>query len=114
MAMAVVRRGDAGYEELRRGMVWQARAPARYPEAIAAVESVEDVQAAVRLAHDEGLRLAVRSGGHSWIGACLRDDSLLVDLSRLDGLRLDPEARRASIGPGVTNGRLAAALQDAS
>jgi FAD/FMN-containing dehydrogenase len=95
-------------------MVWQARVPERYPEAIVSVESVEDVQAAVRLARDEGLLVAVRSGGHNWAGACLRDGSLLVDLSRLDRLELDAAGMRASIGPGVTNGQLSAALQEAS
>lgn len=95
-------------------MVWQARVPDRFPEAIVTAESVEDVRAAVGTARDEGLHVAIRSGGHSWIGACLRDVSLLVDLSGLDELEIDGARMRASIGPGVTNGRLARALQDAS
>jgi FAD/FMN-containing dehydrogenase len=94
-------------------MVWQSRVPDRHPEAIVSAASVEDVQAAIGLARDEGLQVAVRSGGHSWIGACLRNDSVLVDCSRLDALELDGDAMRATIGPGVTNGRLAAALEQA-
>jgi FAD/FMN-containing dehydrogenase len=95
-------------------MVWQARVPERFPEAIVSAASVEDVRAALELARDEGLQVAVRSGGHSWIGACLRDGSLLIDVSGLDELKLDTGAMRAAVGPGVTNGRLAAALQETS
>ena len=50
------------------------------------------------------LKIAVRGGGHSWVGFPLRDGSLLIDLGRLKRARINPEARRATIQPAI-NGR---------
>jgi FAD/FMN-containing dehydrogenase len=94
------RRGEDGYEEARWGAVWNARTPGRYPDLIVQAEGEEDVLAAVRRAASEGLRIGVRSGGHSWAGNHLRDGGMLLDLSRLDSLALDAEAGTAVVGPG--------------
>ena len=75
---SIVRRGEAAYEATRQRMVWNARTPARFPEMIVSAASESDVVAAVRLARSRGLQVAVRSGGHSWVGASLRDGTLLV------------------------------------
>jgi FAD/FMN-containing dehydrogenase len=107
----MVRRGAAGYEELRRRLVWNARLPERYPEVIVQAGTTAEVVAAVGLARELGLRLALRSGGHSWCAAALRNDSLLLDLSTLDHVRIDPAARRLRAGPGLTNGELTSALR---
>lgn len=64
----VHRRGDAGYEEARRKAVWHAGTPARFPNVIVQALDENDVIAAVRLAREEGRKIAVRSGGHSWAG----------------------------------------------
>jgi FAD/FMN-containing dehydrogenase len=100
----IVRRGAAGYEELRRSLVRSALLPARYPEVIVRAQTIDEAVAAVRLARELGLQLATRSGGHSWFAAALRDGSLLLDLSRLNDLRIDLDGRRMTVGPGLTNG----------
>ena len=73
-------------------------------------QTIDDAVAAVRLARELGLKLATRSGGHRWCAAALRDDSLLLDLSRLNDLRIDHDGRRMTVGPGLTNGGLTGAL----
>ena len=62
----VLRRGGEGYERLRRGAVWHAGVPDRFPEVIVFASTEDDVGAAVRIARELGLRVAVRSSGHSW------------------------------------------------
>ena len=104
------RRGDAGYEQARLGAVWNERKPARYPTAIVLAASDDDVVAAVTLARRESLAVSVRSGGHSWVGNGVRDGTLLVDLSRLAGIEVDPVARSAAVRPATRGPDLLAEL----
>jgi FAD/FMN-containing dehydrogenase len=110
--MSLLRRGEDGYEAARLDAVWNARKPDRHPDAILLARTEADVVEAVRLARAEGWTIGLRSGGHSWIGTGVRDGGLLLDLSRLDGLTIDREARRVAAGPGLRgtdlNARLAA------
>ena len=106
----VVWRGDERYEATRQSMVWNALKPARYPEAIVSAASDADVVAAVRLARSRGLQVAVRAGGHSWVGSPLRDGTLLIDLSSLREVAVDPAAGTAAVQPAVTSSELAQAL----
>jgi FAD/FMN-containing dehydrogenase len=106
----VVQRGDKEYETTRQGMVWNALKPARFPEAIVKVASEADVIAAVELARSRGLQVAVRAGGHSWVGSPLRDGTLLIDLSALRGVEIDEATRIAAVQPAVTSSELAEAL----
>ena len=106
----VVWRGDEQYEATRQSMVWNALKPARYPEAIVGAASDADVVAAVELARSRGLQVAVRAGGHSWVGSPLRDGTLLIDLSSLRKLEIDEAARTATVEPAVTSSKLAEAL----
>ncbi len=99
-------RGDSGYEAARRGAVWNAFTPERYPELILQAASEADCVAAVALARERGLKLSVRSGGHSWAGNHLRDETLLLDLSGLREVEIDPEAMRASAQPGCPGNEL--------
>ena len=91
--------GDAGYESLRRAMVWNQLVPERYPRIIVEAANDNDVIEAVRFARANRMKIAVRGGGHSWVGFSLRDDSLLIDLGRLNEVSIDPQARRAKVGP---------------
>ena len=95
-------RGEAGYEEARRATVWNGRLPDRFPDVVVQATSVADVQAAVRYAKSEGLQVGVRSGGHSWAANHVRDGGVLLDVSRLDEVRLDAAGHSAVVGPGVT------------
>ncbi|MFT3866655.1 MAG: FAD-binding oxidoreductase [Solirubrobacterales bacterium] len=97
----LLRRGEEGYEEAREAAIWNARKPRRFPAAIALVKSERDVVAAVRLAREEGLPVSIRSGGHSWFGNCLRESALLIDLSALHEVTVDPEAGLATVQPAV-------------
>jgi FAD/FMN-containing dehydrogenase len=103
---------DAGYEHLRREMIWNQLTPARYPRLVVRVTTEHDVVEAVRFARANGMKIAVRGGGHSWVGFPLRDGSLLIDLGRLNQVSIDPQARTAATQPAVTgrelNRRLAA------
>jgi FAD/FMN-containing dehydrogenase len=93
--------GDAEYEAARLNAVWNARKPDRHPDRILLAASAEDVVWGVRHARSEGLRVSVRSGGHSWYGNCLRDGAMLLDLSALTDVVVDAGAMVASVGPGT-------------
>jgi FAD/FMN-containing dehydrogenase len=107
----VLRRGEEGYERLRRNAVWHAGTPERYPEVIVFAASEQDVVAAVRLATQLGLSIAVRSGGHSWSGAHLRDGSLLIDMSNLRSVEIDKESMTATVQPGVRGSEVLSMLR---
>jgi FAD/FMN-containing dehydrogenase len=98
---------DASYEPARTA-VWCANVPARFPAAILRAASAKDVIAAVRFAKANGLRIAVRGGGHNWSAASLREGAILIDLGGLAELTIDPAARRATVQPGVSGGALVA------
>ena len=95
-------RDEPRYEQARLDAVWNARKPDRYPDAILLAGSDDDVVAGVRWARDNGLKVTVRSGGHSFVGNGVRDGGLLIDLSPLRDTRIDPAARRVWVRPAVT------------
>lgn len=97
---------DAGYEHLRRAMVWNQFTPPRQPRMIVQVTTESDVVETIGFARANGIKIAVRGGGHSWVGFPLRDESLLIDLGRLNHAAIDPQARMAVIGPTVTGREL--------
>jgi FAD/FMN-containing dehydrogenase len=105
---AVVVPGDMGYDEART--VWNADIDRR-PRVIARCASVQDVVAAVGFAQDHGLEIAVRGGAHSMPGYSVCDDGLVIDLSRLNGVRVDPDTRRAWAQGGALLRDLDAATQ---
>ncbi|HST55193.1 MAG TPA: FAD-binding oxidoreductase [Solirubrobacteraceae bacterium] len=107
-----LKRGHPGYEEARRGAVWNARTPERFPDTIVLAESDADVIAAVRAAHAANMKIGVRSGGHSWAGNHVRNGGLLLDLSRLNAVEIDAPALTASAQPGCRGDELVAALGD--
>ncbi|HEY0340182.1 MAG TPA: FAD-binding protein, partial [Steroidobacteraceae bacterium] len=80
----VVVRGTGDYDNIRHRMVWNPRvADLRLPDAIVQVTSPQDVAAAIKFARAHGLKIAVRSGGHNYQGAVLRNSGLLIVLSGL-------------------------------
>lgn len=107
----VIAAGDPRYERLRHDLVWNEVVPPRYPKLICQAAGEHDVIAAVDFARGHGLKVAIRGGGHSWVGFSLRDDSLLIDLARLDNiLSLDASSRTAVVQPGVRGAELSAVL----
>jgi FAD/FMN-containing dehydrogenase len=108
---AIHKRPDSGYEDARRAAVWNALTPDRFPEIIVQAASENDCVEAVRLARERGLKLSVRSGGHSWAGNHLRDDTLLLDLSGLREVEIDAPGMRAAAQPGCPGNDLAFELE---
>ncbi len=104
----VVEATDPTYDEARK--VWNA-AIDRRPLAVAVCADEADVQAAVRFAAAHGVEIAVRCGAHSMSGAGVVDDGLVIDLSRINAVSVDPGARRAKVGGGALLGDLDAATQ---
>lgn len=97
----VVTRGDPSYDVSRR--VYNALHDRRPAVVVHAVDTA-DVIAAVLYAQEHDLPLAVRGGSHSVAGFGTVDDGLVVDLSRMRGVRVDPEARTARAEGGATWG----------
>ncbi|HET7340465.1 MAG TPA: FAD-binding oxidoreductase [Methylomirabilota bacterium] len=91
--------GEAGYDEART--IWNAMIDRR-PAAIVRAAGAADVIQAVRLADDRGLLLSVRGGGHNIAGNAVCDGGLMLDLSRMASVRVDPRARTARVEPGAT------------
>jgi FAD/FMN-containing dehydrogenase len=108
----LVRRGEAGYEDVRRRVLWNKLTPGRYPEVIVSVAREQDVVEAVNLARENKLRIAIRGGGHSFCGSPLRDGGMLIDLSQLRQLWIDPQAPTATVQPGVSGRQFADALAE--
>jgi FAD/FMN-containing dehydrogenase len=103
---AVIQPGDEEYRQART--TWN-EATERYPAAIVRAGGVADVQAAVRFARERGVPVAVRSGGHSIAGHSSVDDGLVIDLSGMRAIDIDPARRIARIEPGLTWGAVAQA-----
>lgn len=104
----VVRKGDPDYESWRRSMVFHRSKPDRYPDMILQARSVDDVQAAVRYAADNNLKVTTRSGGHNATGASLRNGGLCIDVSPLANVQIDDERQIALTQPGVKSIQLSA------
>ena len=99
----IVARGDSSFDE-HRG-VWNGSI-SRRPALITRCAGVADVIAAIKLGREHGLPTAVRSGGHSFPGLSVADDALVIDLSLMKGVRVDPEGRTARVQAGVLLGEL--------
>src|SRR5262245_25924306 len=95
---ALVRPGDASYDADRR--VWNG-AIDRRPALIARCTGVADVRAAVGFAHEHELVVAVRGGGHNVAGTAVCDGGIVIDLSPMKGMRVDPRSRVARAQPGL-------------
>ena len=99
----LIRPDDPTYEEARRvynGMI------DKRPRLIAQCANVADVIAAVNFGREEGLAVAIRGGGHNAAGLGTCDDGLVIDLSRLRGIRVDPQRRLVQVEGGCTWGEV--------
>jgi len=96
---AVIGPDDSGYEDARH--VYNFMIEAR-PYAIVQCASANDVRAVLAHAAAAGRGVAVRGGGHSVPGFGTADDAIVVDLSSLTGIEVDPKARIARVGGGAT------------
>jgi hypothetical protein len=88
--------GEAGYDEVRKA--WNLNAY-QHPALVVMAAGAADVIAAVRLARDEGLGVGVMATGHGVASPC--DGGILINTSRMKGVRVDPEAQTARVEPGA-------------
>ncbi|WP_207590004.1 FAD-binding protein [Halomontanus rarus] len=96
---AVIRPDDPEYDDART--VWNGMID-KHPALIARCRGVGDVISAVNFARENELLVAVRGGGHNVAGTAVCDDGLVVDLSEMQGVRVDPDAQRAWVQAGAT------------
>jgi FAD/FMN-containing dehydrogenase len=94
----LVCQGDGDYDHARR--VWNGRID-KYPAALVCCADVVDVVTAVAFARSQNLLVAIRSGGHSLSGSSLCDGGLVIDLSSMKGIRVDPQKRTAWAQAGL-------------
>jgi FAD/FMN-containing dehydrogenase len=94
----VITQSHPGYDEARKvynGMI------DKRPAIVVRCANVADVIAGVNFAREHGLLLAVRGGGHNGAGLCTVDNGLVIDLSRMNGVRVDPASRTARVEGGA-------------
>ena len=99
---------DTGFDDRRR--VWNAGIDRR-PAAIARCASAADAAAAVRHAQEHDLEISVRGGAHNTAGTAVCDGGLMIDLSLLNSVAVDPAAQRAKVDGGALLADLDAATQ---
>ena len=104
----VLTSADRAYDEARRG--WNGRFD-RHPAAIVRCVDAGDVQAAVLFAREHDLPPAVRSGGHDFAGNSTSDGGLVIDLSLMNHVSVDPSAKRLRVEPGARWAQVDAATQ---
>jgi FAD/FMN-containing dehydrogenase len=109
MTGALIEPGDVGYDEVRR--VWNGAVDAQ-PAAVARCVDAADVRAAIGHARVHGLEISVRGGAHNASGAAVVDGGLMIDLSLLDSVAVDAQARTVRVGGGATLAQVDAATQE--
>ena len=95
--------GDPGYDEARRvhnGLI------DKHPAVIARCQQTADVADAVKFGRSEGVEISVRGGGHNVAGKAVTEGGLMIDLSLMKGIHVDPVRSAARAQPGVTVGEL--------
>jgi hypothetical protein len=96
---------DEGFVEAAFARVFNHRRPSdRLPSAVLVAENEQDVVAGVRFAKENGLAVAVRSGGHSWAVWSVQNNTLLIDLGKLNSAEFDEATGIVSGGPAIQGG----------
>ena len=98
MSGDVIAPGHSAYDEARK--IWNGDVDRR-PALIARCKTVEDVRAALAFGRAQGLPIAVKAGGHSLPGHSCTDGSLMIDIRAMNGVTVDPAARRATVQGGA-------------
>lgn len=110
VAGSVHRRGQPGYERMRRDMVWQAWKPERFPDIVVNAQDESDVVETVRYAREQGLPLSVRGSGHNYIASYLREGGILLNVARLRGIEIAADKQLARVQPGASSAEFSSAL----
>jgi FAD/FMN-containing dehydrogenase len=104
----IIRPSEAGYDDART--IWNAMID-KYPALIARCTNSADVIEAVNFARDNNLLLSVRGGGHNVAGSAVCDGGLMIDLSLMKDIHVDPQGGTATAQPDVVFGELDRATQ---
>lgn len=105
----VITPSDDDYE--RRRKIWNGAIDLR-PSIVAACATVSDVQGAVNTARKHGLPVSVLVGGYGWAGQSLRDGGVVIDLSAMNQVVVDPQSQTAIVEGGATAGDVVAAATE--
>lgn len=100
----LIRRGEPGYEKARVRNVFNVRYPGRYPEAILQAISEDDIVQGIRFAKEQGWKIAIRAGGHSFASWSIRDDALLIDLYGFKEISYDEATQCVCVTAAVQGG----------
>ncbi|HWP42327.1 MAG TPA: FAD-dependent oxidoreductase, partial [Blastocatellia bacterium] len=95
----LIRPDDEGYDAARS--IWNGMVN-KYPALIVRSAGVSDVIESVNFARENGIQLSIRGGGHNIAGNAISDGGLVIDLSVMKSIRVDPAARTARAEPGLT------------
>ena len=109
MSGTVATPGEAGYDDAVN--IWNG-AITRRPSIVARCTSSADVARALAFAREHGLEISVRGGGHNYAGFALTEGGLMIDLTPMKSVTVDPASRRATCGGGTTWGEFDAATQE--
>ncbi len=99
-AGTVITPADPAYADARAAAVWNGDIQRR-PALIARCSSAGDVATALRFARRTGLEVTVRGGGHNFAGFAVCDDGLMIDLSLMKAVRVDPQRQTARAAGGL-------------
>lgn len=105
----IIRPEDPAYDELRK--IWNAMIDRR-PALIVQCADPADIPPSIAFARENGLEISVRGAGHNIAGNALCEGGMLIDLSEMTKVRVDPDQRRASVEPGATLGDFDQAVQE--
>jgi FAD/FMN-containing dehydrogenase len=108
----VVTSAASDFDAVREAMVWNKIKPERSPEVIVKVKNENDVVEAVKFARENGLKVVLHGGGHTWCGLAVRNGGMTIDLSELNEVNIDKAARKAIIQPVISNRDLARKLEE--
>ena len=96
-----VARGEVDYESWRQAMPWQMYTAPRQPDLIARPQTASGIGSVLKAARDQGLRVAIKSGGHNVAESFLREGGMLLDLGELQGVEVDPQSGTAWVEPAL-------------
>jgi FAD/FMN-containing dehydrogenase len=91
------------FAAVRSAMVWNGIKPDRSPDVIVSVTDDDDVVQAVNFARDNGLKVVVHGGGHTWCGLAVRNGGMTIDLSQLTESKIDKVSAKAVMQPIISN-----------
>ena len=107
---SVYPRGHPDYERSRQNTVWQALKPERYPDIIVDAHTEDDIVETLHYARAQGLPVAVRGSGHNYVASYLREGGILLNVSPLREIEIEPDGQLARVQPGVTSAEFSSIL----